>query len=76
MAFNRYRYDRLNLVKFSFTVRRAHLRVVSAVCSNLVAGWLVVIFVTPNLFVLTLNILAAMVSLYIAFKAEEALEKI
>lgn len=57
-----------------FILKRPHLKVFSSVCSNLFAGWFIAIFITPNLVTLTVDIMAAIVSLYLATKAEELLE--
>lgn len=49
------------------------LKVVSAVCSNFVVVWLAAMLGTRDPFTLTLNFLFAIVSVYLAIKAEEAL---
>lgn len=74
MAFCCSEYDRLDLMKFSFTVRRAHLRVLSAISSNLVAGLLAAMLFTLDPYVLTGNLLLAILFLYLAIKIEEVLE--
>lgn len=62
-------------MQFSFTLRRYQLRVISAASTNLFAGWFLAIFATENIFVLTVDILAAIVSLYLALKIEKILEE-
>ena len=57
-------------------LRNSHLRVLSAVCANLAAGWFVAIFATRDLLALTMDIVAVILSLYLAIKAEELLEEL
>lgn len=61
-------------MKYSLVVTRPQLRVFSAVCGNFTAGWLATILVTRNWLVLIVDVLLAMVSWYLAVKAEEILE--
>lgn len=62
-------------MRFYFELKRPHLKVLSAVCSNFVVVWLIALFGTKDLLILTGDILLAMLSWYLAIKAEEALEK-
>lgn len=62
-------------MNFYFTPRRAHLKVFSAICANFVVVWLATVFTTTDILVLTRNIVAAIIALYAAIAAEEALEK-
>lgn len=57
-------------------LRRAHLKVFSAVCANLVAAWFAAIFVTLDPLALTGNIVGVIMSLYMAVKAEQLLEEL
>lgn len=57
-------------------LRNAHLRVLSAVCANLAAGWFAAIFVTRNPFLLTADVVGVIISLYLAVKAEDILEEL
>lgn len=59
---------------FSIKIRRSYLRVGSAVCSNLVVVFLVLIFGTRDIFVLTRNIALAILFLYLAVKAEDKVD--
>lgn len=61
---------------FKLNIRRSHLRVGSAVCSNLVVVFLVLIFGTRDIFVLTRNIALAILFLYLAVKAEDKADEI
>jgi len=61
-------------MKLSFVVRRAHLRVLSAICSNLVAGLLAAMLLTRDPYALTGNLLLAILILYLTVKIEETLE--
>jgi len=56
-------------------IPRPYLHVLSAICTNLFVVWLFAIFVTSNPFLLTANILAAIVSLLVAIKAEKLLDR-
>lgn len=58
-------------MKFSFQPSKAQLKVFSAVCSNLAAGWFAAIFITRNPVLLTADIVGVIVSSYLAVKAEE-----
>ena len=49
------------------------LKVVSAVSSNFAVLWLGAILTTHDFFLLTMDLLLAMVSVYFATKAEEAI---
>lgn len=63
-------------MKFTFKPSKAQLRVFSAVCSNLAAGWFVSMFLTSDLFTLTGNVVGVIISLYLAMKAEQMLEEL
>lgn len=66
----------LFLTRFSVEFSRPQIRVFSSVFSNLTAGWLITLFVTKDLFVLTGNFLNVILSLYFAVKLEEILEEL
>lgn len=53
---------------------RPQLKVISSVSKNLVVVWIAAMLATNNLFALLVDYFYAMISLYIAIKAEEALE--
>ncbi len=59
---------------FSINVTIAQVKVFSAVCSNLAAGWMATILITTNLNILTVNLLLAILSWKLAIKAEGILE--
>lgn len=61
-------------MRFSFEPTRAQLKVFSAVCSNLVVVWLIAMVGTRDIFILIFDITFAILSWYLAVKAEEALE--
>ena len=54
--------------------RRARLRIISAICCDFFVAWVVFAFSAPDVTILTSDILAAILSLVIAVKAEEKLE--
>ena len=62
-------------MKISLKLTRAQLKVFSAICSNMVVVWLVAIFGTKDVLVLTLDFFFAIVSLDLAVKAENLIEK-
>lgn len=62
-------------MKFSFEPSKPQLKVFSAVCSNLAAGWIVAMVVTRDPLVLTFNIVAAILFWQLAVKAESLLEE-
>lgn len=62
-------------MRLYFTLRHSHLKVFSAVCSNLVVFWLVAILATKDILVLTTDIAFAILTWYLAVKAEEVLEE-
>ncbi|MEK7534525.1 MAG: hypothetical protein AAB600_04265 [Patescibacteria group bacterium] len=62
-------------MKLAFELRRSHLKVFSAVCSNLVVVWLIAIFTTKDLFVIIRDIIVAVLAWYSTVAAEEVLEK-
>jgi threonine/homoserine/homoserine lactone efflux protein len=59
----------------SFTLRKSHLRIFSAICSDVAVLFLAAIFATTNLLTLTLNIVAAILFLYLGVQAENYLEE-
>lgn len=55
----------------------AQLKVFSALFSNLAAAWLItIVFATANPLTLTLNLIAAIMSAYLAVRAEEIMEEL
>lgn len=62
-------------MKINFQISSARLRVFSAVCSNLTAGWFAAVLLTRNPFILTFDIAAGIVSLILAIKTEEILDE-
>ncbi|MEK7518098.1 MAG: hypothetical protein AAB583_06170 [Patescibacteria group bacterium] len=63
-------------MKYSFELTRPQLRVFSAICSNLCAGWIAILFLTKDLLILTFDVAGVIVTLYLAIKAERLLEKL
>lgn len=55
-----------------FRLTQAELKVFSAIFSNLVVVWLVAISTTQDVNLLTRDMLAVILSLYLATKAEKA----
>ena len=62
-------------MKVSFKPTRPQLKVFSAICANLVAVWLIAIFVTGDPLTIVVNLLYAFVTLYLAVIAERLAEK-
>ena len=62
-------------MRFSFEISSAQLKVFSAVCSNFVVVWLIVIFTTRDISVIIQDVIAAFLAWYSAVRAEEVLEK-
>lgn len=62
-------------MKIRFTITRAHLKVASSICSNYTVVWFAALIGTPNVGVLILNIVLAIVFMYLAVKAEEILQE-
>ena len=62
-------------MKIRFELRKPHLKVFSAACSNLVVVWLVSLFATNDFVVLTRNLVSAMLFWYLAVKTEDFLEQ-
>lgn len=62
-------------MKSSFELHRYHLKVFSAICSNLTAAWFIGVFLARDPFVLTATVLAVIVSLYLALKTEQLLDE-
>lgn len=56
--------------------KRSNLKVASAVFSNLVAFWLVANIATTNSLTIISNLLYAIITWYIAVKAEEIAEEL
>ena len=61
-------------MKFSFNTTRAQLRVFSGIFTNLVVVWLIALFATKDLVVLTRDILLVILFLYLAVKTDEMTE--
>lgn len=61
-------------MNLSFTLRRSHLQVFSAISSNFSVVFLLAMFATSDLLALTGNIVLAIVSIILAVVAEELLE--
>lgn len=59
----------------SFKIDKAHLKVFSSVCSNLIAVWLVAIFVAQDIMVITGSALAAGIAWYAAAWSERKVEQ-
>jgi len=59
---------------FSIKLTIGHLRVLSSLITDLSAGWFLAIFVAKDPLVLTMNLIAAILCLLIAFKLENILE--
>lgn len=59
-----------------FTITASQLKIFSAVCSNFVVFWLAAIVGTQDPFILTFDIIFAIVSWKLAVKAEEILEEL
>ncbi len=62
-------------MKIAIHLTRAQLRVVSAISSNFAAFWLAATITVNTMPVLILNVAFAIVSWYMAVKAEEYLEE-
>lgn len=63
-------------MKFSFRLTRAELKVVSAICTEFFVVWILAILGTTDLFILTMDIVFAIIFLVLAIKTEEESEKI
>jgi hypothetical protein len=61
---------------FAINIRHSHLRVGSEVCSNLVVVFLVSIFGTRDVFVLTRSIILVILFAYLAVKAHDKADQI
>lgn len=61
---------------FTINIRRSHLRVSSALCSNLAVVFLILIFGTKDIFVLTRNIVLVIMFVYLAVKAEDRVDEL
>jgi hypothetical protein len=61
-------------MEFYIILSPPRLRVFSAICTNLAAGWIAIILVTSDLKVLLMNVVFAIVSIYYSLKAEELIE--
>lgn len=62
-------------MQFSIEPSKYQLKVFSAICSNISAGWLAVIFVTKDILVLITDIIFAIIFWNLAVKVEEILEE-
>lgn len=58
-----------------FTITKSQLKIFSAVCSNFVVVWLAAIVGSNDPFILTFDIISAIVSWKLAVKTEEILEE-
>ena len=58
-------------MKFKIELTDSQLKVFSAIFSNLSAAWIIVIFATKDILALILNIVAAILSLYLSIKTED-----
>ena len=56
---------------WTLELSRPHLRVFSALCTNLAAGWFAANFLTKDVYQLLLNSVLGIVFMYYALKAEE-----
>ena len=63
-------------MKLSFKLTRSQLKVFSALFTEFVVVWVLAILGTRDLFILTIDILFAIIFLVLAIKTEEASEKI
>ena len=61
-------------MKLEFTLRKSYFQVFSAICSNFSVAFILALFATKELLVLTVNIMAAIVSIVLAILSEEILE--
>ncbi len=61
-------------MNFSVLLTKPRLRVFSAVCSNLTVFWLVTLLGARDPYILMGNFVYAVVSLYLAIRAEEIVE--
>ena len=55
-------------------IKRSHFKVASALFTDLAVVWIVAVFATDDLILLTRNIVLVIVFLYLAAKAEELSE--
>lgn len=62
-------------MEFSLEPTKAQLKVFSAICSNFVVVWLVALLGTRDPFVLTANVILAIVSWKLAIKSEKLLDE-
>lgn len=60
----------------TFKIRYSYLKVGSAICSDLAVVFLVLIFGTKDVFVLTRSIALAILFAYLAVKAEDKVDEI
>lgn len=58
-------------MRFEIELRDSQLKVISDIFSNLSAAWFIVIFATRDVQTLILNIIAAILSLYLSIKTED-----
>lgn len=52
---------------------RAHLKVLSSICTNLVAGWIAALFFTSDIIILLRNLVFAVLFWHIAIELEKYL---
>lgn len=62
-------------MNFSFAPRGSHLKVFSAVCSNLAVVFFTANLATHDILTLTFNIVAAILFLYLGVQAEELIKE-
>lgn len=61
-------------MRFRLNPTRSQLKVFASVFADLGAAWIIAIFLTPNLFTLTFNIVCAILSIYLSIKIEDLLK--
>lgn len=66
---------RQEFMKLPFRLTRAQLKVFSALCTEFVVVWVLAILGTRDLFILTTDLVFAIIFLVLAIKAEEESEK-
>lgn len=63
-------------MRLHFKLTRAQLKVFSVLCTEFVVVWILAILGTKDLFILTMDVVFAMMFLILAIKTEEASEKV
>lgn len=59
----------------TFEPTKPQLKIFSAILSNLTAGWIIVVFATTNPLTILINLIYAIITLYLAIRAENMIEK-